>query len=332
MRVAYVSHSLCADRQALFAAELRRQLEAAGGALFEGYPAKWGSHERAGGFGCTFEGDFLRYDLDRVFWSDLAAFKPDIVLIQQEAYCFITVKLAGWCLSKGVPYVTFSWENAAPPQGPAVSVLSGAAARVCGNEKAAEFAARAPGKVLSCVLPQVGFDETIFRPVEVEHQWDVLFKGRGSDPMKGLDVLKAAVEGKPWRVEWQAPRVDYDKLPYQYCAASVLCVPSRDVPGHAREQFAPAVTVEALLCGVPVVTTTQEAIFEWTRGCNVTEHVEPDNPAALRHGIERVRAMAAAEPAWWSEQRAHARRCAIGRFSNKAVAAQYVEVFGSVLG
>ncbi len=49
MRVALLSHSGVATRQALFGAALRSELERRGDTLLEYYPAKWGPHQRPDG-------------------------------------------------------------------------------------------------------------------------------------------------------------------------------------------------------------------------------------------------------------------------------------------
>jgi glycosyltransferase involved in cell wall biosynthesis len=59
--------------------------------------------------------------------------------------------------------------------------------------------------------------------------------------------------------------------------ASVVVVPSRTMP-NGRREGCPAIALEALAAGVPVVATTGRA----------TEFVDADDPTALAHAIARA--------------------------------------------
>lgn len=333
LKVAYISHSLVAQRQAFFAAELERQLERDGGKLLQVYPNRWHHLERGGGFDVSGVGDLASFCFPASAWMAVKWFRPDVMLVQQEAYSRTAGDAAVIAKEIGAKLVIFSWENASPPLGEAEVVLRKAAARVYGNGDAFELGESLLKPGITRILPQVGFDPDIFTPVAVDQSFDVLFCGRKGDPMKGEAILDAAVEGEGWRVgkTHEMGFAAYEELAARYSSAVVQCVPSLDVPGRAREQFAPAVTIEGLLCGLPVVTTDQAAIVEWTNECPGLWRARQDDAEQLMFALRDALAFAREDPSRWLKLREEVRRWAMLRFSNKAVAQEYVELFREVL-
>lgn len=327
MRVAYISHSLIAERQKYFADELRKQLQAIGGELFELYPSKWGRHERAGGHIVHFEGDQSQYTFPTTAWQQLRDWKPDVVLLQQEPYCIVSYQVQKFCQRLGVQYVIFTWENLTQPSGAGLEVLRNAAGVVCGNTDAIKLCESVLPDYKGVVekLPQVGVNPNIFYPVPADKIYDVIFMGRKSDSMKGESVLDEATKNKPWRVAkgYELGFADYNDLAARYCSAKIHCVPSMDFPGRPREQFAPYATIESLFCEVPVVTTNQAAIQEWTQGCPGVWRADQGNARMLEMTL--AGALKSTDEGIQRRGR-RGREWALTHFTNEVVAKAYVEV------
>lgn len=344
MRVAYLSHSLVAERQQAFGEELRCQLTAKGGDLLELYPMKWGQLSRSGGWPVSHEGDMTQYLLPLEAWQRMIAWRPDVLLLQQEAYCLISQQAADWCRMKGVPLVTFNWENLTLPPKHAMTVFRAAAVNIFGNHDAERLAQEAAeGELITARLPQVGIDPQRFRPSPgpMKKTQDICFFGRKGDPMKGEPVLDKAAEGQSWKV-WKRHEqgfFPYELLPQLYAQAVVQCVPSLDVAGRPREQFAPAVSVESLLCAVPVVTTSQSAIVEWTGGlgayvkeaCPAAWWAQPGEPLSLMAMLQSALHEWRANPVVFQERALKGREWAMRYFSNERVASEYVRVLKEAL-
>jgi len=332
MRVLLIGHSYVADRQARFESELRRQLEAQGGELLSLFPAVWGRHVRRGGWFVEKPGDILNWRLPTDAWRTAERFGPTVCLIQNEAYHQVTADATTWCTTRRIPYVTFSWENGGIHEtlvSRAQANFRLAAQNVFGNTDAKNLGiANGADPKTATILPQVGIDFDAFhpRPDDAAPEFDLGFFGRGNDPMKGKTDLMSAINGQGWTLlngDGQGLS-DYPDMPKdRYWRVRVTCVPSKDVPGFAREQFAPAVTIESLACGVPVVATNQSAIMEWGRGAPAIWFAEQGDIEDLRRHLREVLdgpgKYLGVEGRKWAEP----------RFSNPAVAAAYMRVLGA---
>lgn len=328
MRVAYIAHSLVALRQRLFATELGAQIAATGGQLREFYPAKWGNHSREGGYPVGDPGSLLSWHLPAKAYDDLEAFKPDVVLIQNEAYHRISHDMAQWCARRGIPYILFVWENAGVPDVlrlAAESVTMTAAHVVCGNPDAQRITESLGGRrYRTSIHPQVGFEPDLFPLRSPGHmpEFTLGFYGR-ADPMKGQDDLANAITGTPWTVLW-GPKETYcayeSMARGRYWRAHATCTPSKDVHGRPFEQFSPGVNVESLFCGVPVVTTEQSAIRYWLRDATNVWFAKPADPESLRNTIRECLEESTLE------SNAVGRAWAIHEFGNQRVATDYIEI------
>jgi len=327
MRLAYIAHSLVAERQILFASELRRQLQSEGGDLLEIYPTAWPGHYRAGGYLVDAPGDMMRHRYAIDAWATLHEWEPDIVLVQQEAYCASARQTMNHCIEHSIPYVTFSWENAVPPDHAALRVLDEAAVNLYGNSDAFRIAEAAGARHTRLgtdaqIVPQVGIDANVFRPSTGIQEYDIVFAGR-RDPMKGEAVLDVACAGQAWRVlkVGQTKRVPYKEMGSIYRSAVIQCVPSVDLPNHPREQFAPATSIEGLLCGVPVVASDQAAVQEWLRDCPAAYFAPMGDAEALREKIRKALGEA-------QNLSVQARTWALTKFRNEQVAQDYLRILG----
>lgn len=264
----------------------------------------------------------VNFDFPGEAWAALAKWKPDVLLVQNEAYCRVTHTALRAADGLGIKLVTFSWENTLERRyhPMAVTTLQCAALNIYGNTDAKNLAEASGVKNEYAIMPQVGIDDGLFRPLDLPKEWDVGFFGRTGDKMKGGPILAEAMNGKPWRLA--TPKslgwAEYVDLPSRYNRCVVYAQPSVDLENHPREQFAPAASVEALLSGVPVVTTDQPAIHEWLMSCPAVAFAKMGDPASLRAKLEDFidgpgRFLGAKGREW-----------AVSRFSNKAVAKQYV--------
>lgn len=292
MKVAYVAHSLIASRQRLFAEELERQLQTHGGELLQVYPLDWNNHHRFGGYKIPYaQGDLMRFTFPEKAWTDLAKFKPDVVVIQQEASSACAADALRHAKLDDWPYVSFSWENVFPQLPIGLEFLTQAKATVWGNTRAYELAKRQGLRHElwddAFILPQVGVSEERF-PAKIgqEKEYDIVFVGR-TDPMKGRRVLDEATLGSNWRVNMvgQTRRLEYEEMAQAYHSAWVHVTPSIDFTNRPIEQFAPYANVESLFCCTPVIATDASAFREWLEGCPTAWFVPQNDPKRLREAI-----------------------------------------------
>lgn len=339
MRVAYLGHSLVADRQARFAHALARELASQDDDLYQLYPESWGSHhDREGGWPVEHEGSNHRYRFPREAWSWLADQDPDVLLIQQEPYAHTTVDALSFAEAHPeTKVVLFTWENLhGPAKTGTKNILHACDHIICGNQDAQTLIQEDLNDPppLS-ILPQVGIDADLFKPLpDVKTQWDVYAPGRPEDPMKGIALLQAAAKDTNWTVTTNEDLnfIPYDGMPNRYNQARAYACPSRDLAGRPREQFLPAATVEALLCGLPCIVSDQAAIHYWGRArwdtpCPSLFYHEENDPSSLHTTLTDVLTLDPDEAAMLGRAGRHwARR----RFGLRAIARGYTDVLRSV--
>ncbi len=121
-------------------------------------------------------------------------------------------------------------------------------------------------------------------------------------PVKGLDVLEAAIRGRDdllWLAAGEGPArpqaahalglLDPPRRDALLQAADVLVHPSRSIRG--RTEGAPLAVMEAAAAGLPVVASDTGGVREVARNARL---VPPEDPAALLQGIDA--ALAASRP------------------------------------
>jgi GT2 family glycosyltransferase len=130
------------------------------------------------------------------------------------------------------------------------------------------------------VVP-TGVDERQFRPLNVPKQYPVLCVG-DRRPSKGTAVIEEACRIAELPLEKLAGQgLRQDQLAEAYCKAEVFVV------GSSTEGFGfPG--LEALACGVPLVTTDNGGAREYAVHEETALLVPPDDPAAMAHAIRRL--------------------------------------------
>ncbi|MEM3399436.1 MAG: glycosyltransferase family 4 protein [Candidatus Micrarchaeia archaeon] len=231
----------------------------------------------------------------------LAASKPDLVYTNAEPWsnmCFYA-QLCSKMLK--IPHVFFTWENTSwPTRGfqkrKECFVVSCAAGAVAGNKDAENRLKILRPDLPVKRMPNGGIDTKLFRhskkslrhELGLEDKKVVLFVGRfvkekgiwfiidsiervrqeikdahfvfaGKGPEKRAMMLR--ILNSPFRdactlLSWRP----YEELPLVYNSADIFVYPSYSTP-HWREQFGFAI-LEAMACGLPVITTRCGAIEE----------------------------------------------------------------------
>jgi glycosyltransferase involved in cell wall biosynthesis len=116
------------------------------------------------------------------------------------------------------------------------------------------------------------------------------------------------------------------RLYKEYLRAGVFCLPCRVLADGDRDGI-PNVLVEAMACGVPVITTNVSGIPEVVRDGVNGQLVPPDDPQALAEALLRF----AREPQF-AQQLAHAGRETVrARFDGERFAAQLAALFREVM-
>jgi len=101
------------------------------------------------------------------------------------------------------------------------------------------------------------------------------------------DDLHRAIAGGRSGMRLHGPMSQADLLP-EYQRADVFCLPCRILDDGDRDGI-PNVIVEAMACGLPVVTTAISGIPELITDGVDGLLVQPDDPAALVAALERLR-------------------------------------------
>ena len=145
------------------------------------------------------------------------------------------------------------------------------------------------------VIP-MGVDLKRFKPRPIFRQsrislreTNILFVGR-SVPEKGIGELTEAYR----RLSQKYPnlkltlvgdgRVPYTQIHEEYQRADIFCLPSKTTP-HWQEQYGMAL-VEAMACGLPIVTTKTGAIGEVCGDAAI--YVKPTDANDLQSKLERL--------------------------------------------
>jgi glycosyltransferase involved in cell wall biosynthesis len=139
------------------------------------------------------------------------------------------------------------------------------------------------------LVPKKGFDTLVEasslladRGVEVE----ATLAGEDGEHSEEIRRLIAA-RGVERRFELAGP-LDQSELHRAYLGADVFCLPCRILADGDRDGI-PNVLVEAMACGLPVVTTPVSGIPELVRAEDNGLLVPPDDPEAVAEALLRLR-------------------------------------------
>lgn len=173
----------------------------------------------------------------------------------------------------------------------------------------------APGKGVETLLQAFGqLPDTRVRAV-------IVGDGPGAKALK----LRANRMGLDQRLTWTG-YVAHEQMPRLYRTMDVLAVPSRSLP-RWREQFG-RVVIEALACGVPVVTSDSgelPRLVSATRGGWTFPEGDASALAALLGQLAR-------HPEMLSRPSQAGRRAVVKQFAVKASAARFAEIVESAVG
>jgi glycosyltransferase involved in cell wall biosynthesis len=121
--------------------------------------------------------------------------------------------------------------------------------------------------------------------------------------------------------------MEQTRLFEEYRSAAVFCLPCRVLDNGDRDGI-PNVLMEAMACGLPVVTTPVSGIPEIISDGFNGRLVPPDDPAALADALQRIDADGPLAESLSNEARATVRE----RFDGERFAAQLAALFREVLG
>ena len=308
MRLCVLGHSLIDPRQALFCEELRKQCLD----VLEIYPSKWGVQTREGG--CTLnEGNnirdyyFLRdYHFREDAWDRIRKFKPDIIYSMTEIWQLQGAVSYHWSKLIEAGLIYFVWENIHPVTVPSdVTVIAG-------NGEAAAL------HHTDYILPQVGIDPDLFKPADQDKEYDFVFMGRDS-PEKGTHIIEEALEGIDASILWRKDFLEYDKVPEFLNRAGTHLAPSIDTK-YWKEQAGNYANLEALFCGLSVITSDSAAIVEWLEGCPAVKFVPQKDVESLREAMVNPPKIVRGSREW-----------VMKRYSNEVVAGKLIKIMEEVM-
>ncbi len=233
--------------------------------------------------------------LYRTLTFGLLAIRPHIIHAEEEpdSLAALQLALARRLLAPRAKLVLHTWQNVDRPKRWYVRLatqisLRQADAILCANREAVQVLQAMGYRGLAEVIPPIGVDTRIFRPVErdLSHSgFRVAYAGRFV-PEKGLETLLEAVSrvdsevelwligdgphrpalerrsqelGLEGRVRWIPPQ-PAERMPEVLMQVDVVVLPSRTTRVW-KEQFG-RVVVEAMACKVPVVGSDSGAIPE----------------------------------------------------------------------
>ena len=275
MRLAIVGHSLASPRQAIFCDAIR----ALGHEVLEVYPSRWHQESRAGGFEVENEGSMQFFTFGFDAFRQVHEWNPDLIYSMSEFWQAQSKVSAVWAKRLRVPLAYFFWENLRLPTPEQAGLIKGASLVVCGNRAAKDIVCGYNPNAV--VIPQVGIDTEIFRPLGSQKDIDMLNVGR-QIPEKGIEYIRRA---HPQTVFIHG--IGFNELPEVYNRAKIFVSFPYDTSTWV-EQAGNYVNVEALSCGVPVVTSDAGTIPEWLGGCGGTVILPQKDGEALKKTIEEL--------------------------------------------
>lgn len=332
MRICIISHSLIHKRQALFCEALQKQ----GHEVLEIFPAKWGTQEREGGFEIKFlgQGGMAGYFFppEAETFEEIKKFHPNIIYSQTEWWQVQSEVSLKWAKQLKTPIAFFFWENLRRPMdtkhplsvknSEGKKLIKEADLVICGNGDCRQMVQ--PHNPNAYVMPQVGINCSLFKPLKIKKRYDLVFAANRKVPEKGGYVVEE-LAGKGYKtiIPMGTP---YEKMPEVYNKARLHLCLSYEKIGVWKEQFAPFCNIEAMACGLPTLTTDSGAIKEWLTGCKAATFIPEQwsknkETSFIKDEIERI-----LWKKYYKKRSKDAREFAL-QFDNQKVAKELVKVF-----
>jgi hypothetical protein len=196
-------------------------------------------------------------------------FKPDIIYIQQEYYSAIARQFFAIGKQLGSRLVAFIWENLPGRYGYLErKMMADTDFIICGNRETEELVHGYNENTE--VMPQVGVDTDLFRPLDDEKEkhggynfraYDLVFVGRAKEE-KGRPLIQSGVLERSSYTLLDVVELEYDKMPLAYNQAKVHVSPTLDTD-HWKEQWLSFAHAESLSCGLRCIGSDTRAIVEY---------------------------------------------------------------------
>ena len=239
MKLCIISHSSINYRQTAFYRTLSKYCK-----LFIPVPKKWGNQKgydlhlknyTQKTYNVINAGDQFRYKYPDELLKDLSLFEPDLIYVQNEPCTTQALSSRYYANQLGSKLVIFTWDNINR-----FEYQYECDAVICGNKECYDLTDHHN----KFILPQVGVDVDLFRPMNIDKTSDIIYVGRMSKE-KGIEFLNKfdninIVSG-----------VSFLDMPAEYNKSKVLVVPS--ITTELWKEQMPYNIAEALSCELHVV-------------------------------------------------------------------------------